>query len=142
MNVFKPLKILAQVDDLGEIRCYIESRLSGFNIRKDADCDDILLASMEAITNILIHGYQEQKGLIEVDIAIGRDTVTVRLRDQAPAFDLDCIPTPDTTSPLEDRPLGGLGVHLVRKLMDKVTCKPLPGHGNELTLVKRVQFED
>jgi serine/threonine-protein kinase RsbW len=140
MKADKPSKFLAQTDNLVEIRHYIDSRLSSLGVLNKAECDDIILAAMEAAANICIHGYQGQGGVIEVEVARGIDSVTVLLRDRADVFDLDCIPTPDTTIPLEDRPLGGMGVHLIRQLMDEVDCKSLPDGGNELTLIKEVRF--
>ena len=61
----------------------------------------------------------------------------VILSDSAPLFDPPQVPPPDFYLPLEDRPLGGLGVHMMRQLTDDLVYRVAPDGGNELTFVKR-----
>jgi anti-sigma regulatory factor (Ser/Thr protein kinase) len=56
----------------------------------------------------------------------------------APPFDPTRVPDPDLTLPLEERPLGGLGIYLIRQSVDKMVYRAVPEGGNELTLVKRL----
>ena len=84
MNNCQPLKILAHTDNLKVIRRYIEVRLSDHRVKNHSNREDILLTAMEANSNICIHGYQGQKGIIEVEVAKGRDSIKVCLRDGAP----------------------------------------------------------
>ena len=62
--------------------------------------------------------------------------VTIGLRDQARPFKPGKISPPDTKTPLEDRPVGGLGLLLMHRLMDEIRYETLPD-GNLLTMVKR-----
>lgn len=63
-------------------------------------------------------------------------------RDQAPLFDPTNAPEPDMSLPLDLRPLGGLGVFLIRQYMDEMSYRVTPQGGNELTLVKREVLSD
>jgi serine/threonine-protein kinase RsbW len=71
---------------------------------------------------------------------VGRqgEALLVRLRDGAPLFDPTLLPMPDVTLPLEVRPLGGLGIFLMRQSVDDMTYRVTPEGGNELTLIKRM----
>ncbi len=92
----------------------------------------------ECVCNIIVHGYRGRPGSIEIALWGSQESLVVRLRDQALPFDPTAVPSPDVTSPLEQRPLGGLGIHLARYLVDEMTYRQLPEGGNELTLVKRI----
>ena len=99
---------------------------------------DLLMAANEAAVNIVVHGYQERSGVIDVEVTQNGDYLEVHLRDQAPPFDPTTIPPPDTTLPLEQRPYGGMGMHLIRQLVDTVTYRFTPQGENELILAKRL----
>ena len=63
--------------------------------------------------------------------------VTITIHDQGRAFDPTSVPEPDLCCPLEERPLGGLGLHLMQKLMDEVRFTFSPEEGNTIVMVKR-----
>jgi anti-sigma regulatory factor (Ser/Thr protein kinase) len=89
------------------------------------------------VANIIIHGYHDRPGVIEIEIGSVGDSLMVCLRDQAPPFDPTRVLAPDITLPLEKRPLGGLGIHLARHFTDAMSHRVMPQGGNELTLVKQ-----
>ncbi|HZH05294.1 MAG TPA: ATP-binding protein, partial [Lautropia sp.] len=64
----------------------------------------------------------------------GRRLVEVTITDQGKPFDPLSLPVPDQTGPLDDLPIGGLGVHLIRKLSDTQRYLRDPERGNVLTL--------
>jgi len=107
--------------------------------RRPRPIDDLVLAVDESATNIIMHGYRGQPGDIEVEIRRAPDAVVIYLRDRAPPFDPTRLPAPDVTLPLEQRPIGGLGVYLTRQLMDSVTHRLTSQGGNELTLIKKIE---
>jgi anti-sigma regulatory factor (Ser/Thr protein kinase) len=61
----------------------------------------------------------------------------VVIRDRGAAFDPGSVPAADVTSGWEDRPVGGLGWHLIRQSVDEIDYEREPSGGNRLTLVKR-----
>ncbi|MBP2672866.1 MAG: hypothetical protein H6Q85_2932 [candidate division NC10 bacterium] len=75
-------------------------------------------------------------GWIDVTIERRGDAVDMTVTDDGPAFDPLQLPEPDVTAPLEGRQPGGLGVHLVRKLMDRVEYARAGGR-NRLTMTWR-----
>ena len=130
------LKVAADVAQLAAIRAFVEQHSHTPGI--DAfDIYDLILAVNEAATNIVIHGYRGRPGEIEIELRQLGDAIEIRLRDQAPLFDPTRVPEPDLTLPLHKRPLGGMGVHVTRELMDAMRYRVTPEGGNELTLVKR-----
>jgi serine/threonine-protein kinase RsbW len=130
------LRIAARLESLGQIRSFVQEAA----LARDAGpiaLRHILLAVDEASTNIIVHGYRGQDGTIEVAVAREGEKLIIRLRDTAEPFDPTTVPPPDLAVPLEERPIGGLGVQLVRQVMDDVSHRVTPEGGNELTLVRR-----
>ena len=126
----------AELENLVLIRRFVEKTAQ--NLQADqAAIDDIIQAVDEAACNIIVHGYAAKPGIIEIEVKRERDTLAVRLRDQAAQFDPTTVPPPDLTIPLEKRCPGGLGIHLIREYMDQVRYLAMPQGGNELTLGKK-----
>jgi serine/threonine-protein kinase RsbW len=71
---------------------------------------------------------------VEVELAREGGDILVRIRDRAPDFDPRDAPPFDATVPLEVRRPGGMGIHLIRTLMDAMEHHPRAGGGNELVL--------
>jgi serine/threonine-protein kinase RsbW len=97
---------------------------------------DTQLAVEEVITNIIIHGYKEAGGEIHIACRIARNAVEIRIRDAAPPFDPLSIPEPELEGGIDERGIGGLGVYLLRQVMDDISYRYENGE-NILTLVKR-----
>ena len=77
-----------------------------------------LVALDEILSNIVRHGLAGRRDAIDLMFSIDGDDVAVEIIDAADAFNPLLAPAPDTSSPLEDRQPGGLGIALVRRLMD------------------------
>lgn len=127
----------AGLDDLAAIRQFVEEAVTA--VCQDSDAvSDIIVALNEAVTNIIVHGYQGQPGPIEIAVAVNERQVLVQVRDQAPPFDPTSVPPPDVTLPLEKRPYGGMGVHMMRQFVNNLHHRLLPTGGNELVLEKEI----
>ncbi len=136
MTLEASLRLLADVQHLTQLRQFIENTAAQW--RADVrEVEDVVLAVDELATNIMMHGYRGRPGPIEVVMRAAGSDLLVRLRDRAPQFDPTQVPPPDLSSPLEDRPIGGVGLHLVRNMVDELHYRPLRSGGNEVTLVKR-----
>lgn len=131
------LIVAASLDNLDRVRNFIADTASELGADYSS-ISDLQLAVDEAVTNIVLHGYQNRSGDVEIEIACEADTLIVWIRDNAPAFDLSDTAAPDlNTSPLEKDIPGGYGVFLIRHVVDLVEHKILDDGRNELTLHKR-----
>jgi anti-sigma regulatory factor (Ser/Thr protein kinase) len=129
------LRIAAELKNLKGIRRFI--RETGTALGADGSViSDLVRAVDEAATNIIFHGYRLEGGMIEVEVERAGGDLVVRLRDTAEPFDPTCAPTPDLSLPLEERAPGGLGIYMMREVVDQVLHCVTPQGGNELTLIK------
>jgi anti-sigma regulatory factor (Ser/Thr protein kinase) len=80
------------------------------------------LALDEIITNVVLHGYadQDEHG-IRVDLDLRGGTLTITVEDDGVAFDPLSVTPPDLDLDGENRAIGGLGLHIVRSIMESVT---------------------
>src|SRR5450759_3085378 len=114
---------------------------------RDAGMDDSLIYAVElsmdeACTNIIEHAYEGIKGG-EIECTCNSDdkNLTIMIRDHGKSFDPSSIALPDLDADLDSRPVGGLGVFLMKKLMDEVRFEPLGESGNVLTMIKHRKTE-
>ena len=97
------------------------------------------LALDELVTNVILYGYDDPAGQkITVQIQALPQMLTGSVEDSGREFDPLAMPEPDLNAPLASRELGGLGIHLVRNLMDEVTYQR-EGGKNLLTIRKRIR---
>jgi len=115
-------------------RLVVQSRLS----REDEN--KIILAVDEAVTNIIEHGYDEGvEGSIEIDVEIAERQFRVVIRDSGRVFNPETIPYPDLQEHVRTGRKKGLGIFLMRQIMDEVRYRFKDGVKNELTLIKYVK---
>jgi serine/threonine-protein kinase RsbW len=96
---------------------------------------DIELAVDEAMTNIIMHGYRGKKGMIRITCSSGQGLVNIVIRDRAPAFNPLSVKEPDISAGLADRTAGGMGIYLIKNVMDSVRYEH-SGTENILTMEK------
>jgi serine/threonine-protein kinase RsbW len=127
-------KLIADIQDLGRIREFISQQSTTLALDPDTTYN-IQLAVVELVTNSLKYGYHEQPGYVEIEIGQRDDKLLVFFRDLAAPFDPTQVPPPDISLPLEKRRFGGLGIFLVKQLVDEMQYQSLPQGGNQVTLV-------
>jgi serine/threonine-protein kinase RsbW len=134
----KNVQFTAKFEYLDEIRDFVG------NIARDGDFSDkdiynIQLATDEAASNIIEHAYQGvSDGILELSCGMLDDTIKIVLTDHGEPFDPGSIPMPDLKADLSERKIGGLGIFLMRKLMDEVRYESHPEkNSNTLTMTKR-----
>jgi anti-sigma regulatory factor (Ser/Thr protein kinase) len=99
---------------------------------------DLHVALEEHLTNVINYGYSPgQSGRIAVRLSSSRDALRVEIEDDARPFNPLLAPPVDVNQPLEDRPIGGLGIHMIRQLTDDLRYEARAGH-NVLTLIKQL----
>ncbi len=130
------LRLPARFEYLDEIREYVgdKARTAGF---ADKEVYSIQLAADEAASNIIEHAYA---GMTDASLDLTCEFDGKRLRitflDQGKPFDPSKVEKPDLKAHLSKRKIGGLGVYLMRKLMDEVHYE-VSAAGNVLILIKR-----
>lgn len=129
-------KFPARYDHLRTISVFVMDGI------KDAPFDScqryaIDLAVDEACSNVIDHAYGgDNKGEIRLSLYLTEIGLKITIQDDGTPFDPDCVAEPDLTSPLETRCERGLGVFLIRELMDEAVYDfSCPGV-NQLTMVK------
>jgi anti-sigma regulatory factor (Ser/Thr protein kinase) len=117
-------------------------RLGAFHRRCGVSDDDAYVLTLvleEVFTNVVRHGYPEEGGhQIAIRLELAGGVVTISVEDDGRSFDPVLAPPANLDAPLEERQPGGLGVHLIRSLMDEVAYRRAGGH-NVLTLRKKLQ---
>lgn len=96
------------------------------------------LAVEELVTNIVKYGYDDAGDHeIVIGLHLRPEELAIRIEDDGHAFDPFAQPEPDTALPAEDRPIGGLGIHFVRNLLDTWTYERRDGR-NIVRLTKHL----
>ncbi len=131
------LRIPAQISQLARARQFVEETGARLGLPR-AVTEPLTLAVDESLSNIVQHGYEDKVGTVELEMERTEEAVVVRLRDQGPPFDPTRLPDPDVTLPLNQRPIGGLGVYLTRRSVDSVAYERTAAGDNQLTLTKKL----
>jgi serine/threonine-protein kinase RsbW len=135
-SIEKELKVKSTTDNLERIREFIKSvsAQSGFS---DDVIDKISLAVDEACTNIIKHAYKNSpNGDIVINAKLFDNKLTVSITDFGLDFNPDAVPVPDIKKYYQQHKVGGLGIYLMKKLMDEVKYNPSVDNKNQVVLVK------
>jgi len=98
----------------------------------------INLAIEEAVTNVILYAYPfGTDGLVYIDAFRHPSSIDFVVSDSGMPFDPTAAPEAKIDVPLEDRSIGGLGIHLVRRIMDSVTYRRSEGK-NYFTMTKNI----
>ncbi len=128
----------ASIDQLHAMLQWIREQLSPMNFDSKT-LHKIELSSEEALVNIVVHAYQDRPETIEIEVKTDPHShAEIIIKDKGPPFDPLQQESVDTTSPLEKRSLGGLGIHLMRQYMDDIHYRR-EANVNVLTLIKKRQ---
>ena len=112
-------------------------------VSKKLDCPSTMIPSLnlaleEAVTNVILYAYPKGiYGPVELDASRVENRLVFTLSDSGKPFDPTARPDADISASLEDRQIGGLGIHLVRSIMDAVSYEYRGGR-NILTMTKNL----
>lgn len=134
------LSVDADLDNLQMVRSYIDHQGAQLGVSESA-LADLRLVVDEAVTNVVIHGYGDLGGKVEIHMETQGDSVIIRIRDHAETFDPSHVNTPQLDTALKDRPFGGMGIFLIKQMTDEAEFLPLAGGGNEIRLVKNCAIQ-
>lgn len=125
------LDIKADLDNLSQVMEMVTDCAAGCGFRED-DINRIQVATEEIFVNIVKHAYQDS-GNCRISCRQEDDMVVLRFIDHGIPFNPTEVGEPDTESDVQDRPVGGMGIHLVREMMDEISYKRQNGR-NVLTI--------
>jgi anti-sigma regulatory factor (Ser/Thr protein kinase) len=111
----RPLRLRPEIGELALLTDYIEAVAEEHRLAA-ADTRALTLAAEELFANTINHGAPPASS-IEFSLTVGDHTATAVYADDAGMFDPTAHPEVDTTLPLDQRPIGGLGIHFIRKTM-------------------------
>lgn len=126
----------AKFEFLDEIRDHVANvaRTNGFS---EKAIYSLQLAADEAASNIIEHAYEGiSDGTLFMSCTMNGDSIVITMRDHGTPFNPAEVREPNLKADLSERQIGGLGVYLMRKLMDTVTYKT-SNSGNVLTMTKK-----
>jgi len=130
------ITIPAQMSYMGQVRDFIEHIGSKYKY-SDKIINSYKLVIEEACTNIIRHGYRDIKGgEVSIKAIIRQQSLTIVIIDQGISYDPRQAQTPDLEKYIQIGKKGGLGIFMMRKLMDDVQYN-ITSRGNELRLTKQ-----
>jgi len=108
-------KFAAKVANLDAVNAFVEACYEHFGLVPEKKFN-VLLALEEAFVNICHHAYLDGEGGVEISCGLENGAFVLEIADQGNPFDVLSLPDPDTTLDIEERPIGGLGIFLIRTL--------------------------
>lgn len=134
----KELRIISTTDNLSLVRDFTKAAAEESGFANDTVAK-IVLAVDEACTNIIKHAYKYSvEGEIVINASFENEKFTITLTDSGVHFDARKVPEPDLEKYAKERKVGGLGMFLMKKLMDEVTYHNLDGDSNQVIMVKYI----
>ncbi len=127
-----------RLDEIGPLARGAAAFLQSHKVDPDATFA-VDLALEEMVSNVIKYGYKDQDSdQISVRLEVGQKQIILIVEDSGPRFNPLELPEPDLDKPVDQRPIGGLGVFLVRKTVDRMEYERL-GDRNVLriTVVRR-----
>ncbi len=132
----KELRVKSRTENLAKIREFIQDFASSAGFKQDA-IDNMTLACDEACTNIIKHAYKSYPdGEIVIKLKCENNKLVITIIDFGKAFQPESIPEPDIQEYYRQHRVGGLGMYLMKTLMDDVKYISIPGKYNQVLLSK------
>jgi serine/threonine-protein kinase RsbW len=133
------LRVKSKTENLSEIRDFVSSNARNAGIQ-EATVENIILAVDEACTNIIKHAYKlSPEGEIIIKIVYDKEKFTVTIIDYGKSFEPARVPLPDLQKYYREHRVGGLGMYLMKSLMDDVEYISVPGEYNQVLLSKNIR---
>ncbi len=133
----RTLRLANEFDEISRIHEFVQAHCKQHALEQ-AMSHHLMLVVEELFSNIVKYGHDDD-GRHEITVRLRQeaDRVVIEIEDDGRAFNPLTLPEPDIEASVEDRRVGGLGIHLVRRLMDHITYERR-GAANRLTLSKRL----
>ena len=132
------ITVLAATENISKITAFVDAELERIGCPPKANAQ-IDICIDEIVANIARYAYGSGTGnaTVRLDFDETERVVSLTFVDSGMPFDPLDVPEPDITSPLAERPIGGLGLFMVKNMMDSMSYRREDGH-NILTIRKRI----
>ncbi|WP_455637744.1 ATP-binding protein [Parabacteroides sp.] len=131
------LYIKNELEQLTRLYEFLNQQASAFGLEEQL-LMQIKLAVEEVVTNVILYAYPDRKDQdIRIDMSLENGLLTIVITDNGIAFNPLEREEPDISLPMEERPIGGLGIYLVKQLMTNVTYTR-SSEKNTLTMTKKI----
>lgn len=131
------LHIKNELEQLTRLYEFLDLHASAYGLEEQLTMQ-IKLALEEVVTNVILYAYPNKKDQdIRIDMNYGNKQLAIVITDKGTPFNPLEMKEPDITLPPEERPIGGLGIYLVKQLMTEVTYSRSSGK-NILTMTKDI----
>jgi anti-sigma regulatory factor (Ser/Thr protein kinase) len=135
------IELMSRQSELEKFREFLSGLLSEQGASAEI-VEEFYLIGEEILVNIMTYGHDAgQDHCIQVSLELVGQMVRLSFRDDGKAFNPLEVPEPDLDAPIEDRPIGGLGVYLVKELSESVSYER-QGRYNTLTVEKKLRAEE
>lgn len=133
--------VAGRLDELPRVRAWLEDFAERHGIA-EADVAMVSLALDEIITNICSYGFDDDGDhAIILTLKLQDNVLTASVQDDGRPFNPLEMEAPDPNASLDERKVGGLGIFLVRSVVDEVRYRRHRG-ANQLTLIKKMEQPD
>jgi serine/threonine-protein kinase RsbW len=133
-------KVGCSIENLKGVRDFIRTSLKNHGVA-DIQISEMVLALDEMCSNLMIHAHQcNPDDLFELHIIVQKaQPIVFEIIDDGTVFDINQFAEPDLGNLVTEKRKGGLGIRLVKSIMDKVEYQKISGK-NICRLIKKVHF--
>lgn len=121
------IRFQASLDSLPAVMAFVEDKATDAGVAS-AKLTGLCLAVEEAFVNICTHSLKDSKKEVELVSFSTSDAFALEIMDSGPEFNMLSVPTPDISAEIEQREVGGLGVHLIRHFTDHADWRRESGY--------------
>ena len=126
----------AEINELASVIVFLEEELDKAQANPKLMVT-LAVALEELFVNVAHYAYPDSKGTVKIGIDTSGDSIVIRLIDSGIPFDPTAKKDPDITESAEERKIGGLGIYMVKKSMDKMSYE-YKNNQNVLKLTKNL----
>ena len=133
----KELRIKNQVSELEKVAQFVEEIGEELGLNMELQMN-LNLVMEEMVSNVIFYAYPEgEKGMVEITLGTKEGQIQTCISDTGTPFNPLQHPEAELSSSIEERPIGGLGIHLIKEIMDNVEYQYKDGR-NMLTMTLNV----
>ena len=130
------LQVDSRLENLEVIADFVATSMKQLGIEEGTY--QVQLAVDEACSNIIKYAYSDWEGIISIACELQDNEFVITIGDKGSPFDPNSVPPPDMETDWDERSIGGLGIYMMRKLMDEVSYSYDTEKGNRLTMRKKL----